>query len=397
MIRRISILSLIALAALGCPQDKTIRIGAILPLTGEGSVYGQPVKKGVELAFEHLQASDDFSLPIELTIEDSQSDPQKAKELLEQQYKNGALAVIGGVITPEALEMVSIADRYNQVLISPSASSPELTGISKNFYRVFPSDAREGATMGNFATQKLKAERVVILAKEHEYARGIQQQFREQFEQFGGEVLELIEFPSVPSDLSGLVERVMTLEPDAVYLAAYAPDIAKMIVGLRDLGYKGTIFTTSAFASPEIIEQVGKPAEGVFLTQAAFDTETEDPKVQSFVSAYREKFGVNPDLYSAHGYDSMLVLAEAAKPGDFLPAEFWSKIRALRDFAGATGTVQFDERGDVQKFPRVYVVNNGSLIDYEAEVERRRKALLQRLRELEKRQQSQTAPPPPPN
>ena len=68
----------------------------------------------------------------------------------------------------------------------------------------------------------------------------------------------------------------------------------------------------------------------------------------------------------------------------------------MRDFEGATGTVQFDERGDVQKFPRVYVVNNGALIDYEAEVERRRKALLQRLRDLEKRQQSQ-APPPPPN
>lgn len=250
--------------------------------------------------------------------------------------------------------------------------------------------------MGNFATQKLKAERVVILAKEHEYARGIQQQFREQFEQFGGEVLDLIEFPSVPSDLSGLVERVMTLEPDAVYLAAYAPDLAKMIAGLRDLGYKGTIFTTSAFAAPEIIEQVGKPAEGVFLTQAAFNVDDENPKVKNFVSAYREKYGLNPDLYAAHGYDAMLVLARAAAESDLIETEFWRDVRSLRDFEGATGTIQFDERGDVQKFPRVYVVNNGQLIDYEAEVERRRRALLDRLRELEKRQQGQ-APPPPPN
>lgn len=396
MIRQISSLCLVLLVAMGCQQEKSIKIGAVLPLTGEGSVYGQPVKKGVELAFEQLQAGDTFTVPLELDVRDSESNPEKAKQLAEQLYDEGALAVIGGVITPEALEMVSIADKYNQVLISPSASSPELTGISKNFYRVFPSDAREGATMGNFATQKLKAESVVILAKEHPYARGIQQQFREQFEHFGGKVLELIEFPSVPSDLTGLVERVMTLEPDAVYLAAYAPDLAKMIVGLRDLGYKGTIFTTSAFAAPEIIEQVGKPAEGVFLTQAAFDSDSENPKVQAFVGPFREKYGVNPDLYAVHGYDSMMVLAEAAKSGDFMPSEFWSKIRSLRDFEGATGTVQFDERGDVQKFPRVYVVNNGALIDYEAEVERRRKALLQRLRDLEKRQQSQ-APPPPPN
>ena len=395
MIRRSLSLVVLLLAAFGCEQEKVVKIGAVLPLTGEGAIYGQPVNKGVELAFEQLKAREDFPYPLELVVIDSESNPERARELLEQMYKDGALAVIGGVITPEALQMVAVADKYNQVLISPSATSPELTGISKNFYRVFPSDAREGATMGNFATQKLKAERVVILAKEHAYARGIQQQFSQQFEQFGGEVLELIEFPSVPSDLTGLVERVMTLEPDAVYLAAYAEDLAKMIRGLRDLGYRGTIFTTSAFAAPEIIEQVGKPAEGVFLTQAAFDTDSEEPLVQNFVSSFRERFGVNPDLYAAHGFDAMLVLAQAALESGTVPSEFWKGVRALRDFEGATGTIQFDERGDVQKFPRVYVVNNGQLIDYEAEVERRRRALLDRLRDLEKRQQSQTPPPPP--
>jgi hypothetical protein len=58
----------------------------------------------------------------------------------------------------------------------------------------------------------------------------------------------------------------------------------------------------------------------------------------------------------------------------------------LRDFAGVSGTIQFDERGDVQKFPRVYVVENSNLIDYEKEIERRRRELLDRLRRLEEAQ-----------
>ena len=282
--------------------------------------------------------------------------------------------------------MVAVADEYDQVLMSPSASTPELTGISKNFYRVFPSDAREGATMGNFATQKLNAERVVILAKESAYAKGIQEVFQKEFERHDGEVLETIEFPSLSSDLSGVIERVMTLQPDAVYLAAYAEDLAQMISFLRDQGYKGTIFTTSAFAAPEIIARVGRPAEGVFLTQAAFDPNSEDPKVQSFVQGYRAKYEDEPDLYAVHGYDAMMVLAETLRQSGDLPSEFWKGVRSLRDFTGATGTVQFDERGDVQKYPRVYVVNNGELIDYEAEVERRRQELLDRLRRLEEDQ-----------
>jgi ABC-type branched-subunit amino acid transport system substrate-binding protein len=87
-----------------------------------------------------------------------------------------------------------------------------------------------------------------------------------------------------------------------------------------------------------------------------------------------------------HGYDAMMVLAEALRRSGALPSEFWSAVRSLRDFTGAAGTIQFDERGDVQKFPRVYVVNDGQLVDYEAEVERRRQELLNRLRKLEEEQ-----------
>ncbi|MEJ2086844.1 MAG: penicillin-binding protein activator, partial [Acidobacteriota bacterium] len=337
---------------------------------------------------EVLQARTDYPYDLSLEVVDTESDPDKAKELLDQMYESGALAVIGGVTTAEALDMVAVADEHNQVLISPSASSPQLTGISKYFYRVFPSDAREGATMGMFANQKVKIERgVVILAKEDLYAKGIQEVFKAEFEQFGGEVLDLIEFPSVPGDLSGLVERVMTINPDAVYLAAYASDVAQMISGLRKLGYEGAIFTTSAFASPEMIAQVGKAANGVYLTQASFDVDSENPKVKAFVEAFRAKYGSDPDLYSAHGYDTMLVLAQALQEGGAIKTDFWKAIRSLRDFAGATGTIQFDERGDVQKFPRVYVVDDGVLVDYEARVEAKRRELLQRLRDLEKKQQ----------
>jgi branched-chain amino acid transport system substrate-binding protein len=388
--KSILVLALLS-TVLACEKDKPVKFGAVLPLTGEAAVYGVPIRKGVELAVDQIRMLDDYPYELELVVVDSESDPEKGRQLLAELYSQGALAVIGGVTTAEALAMVAEADEHDQVLMSPSASTPELTGISKNFYRVFPSDAREGATMGNFATQKLNAEKVVVLSKESAYAKGIQEIFEREFERHGGEVLESIEFPSLSSDLSGVVERVMTLNPDAVYLAAYAEDLAQMITYLRDQGYKGTIFTTSAFAAPEVIARVGRPAEGVFLTQAAFDPNSEEPEVKTFVDGYRAKYQSEPDLYAVHGYDAMMVLAEALRQSGDLPTEFWKGVRSIRDFTGATGTIQFDERGDVQKFPRVYVVNNGQLIDYEAEVERRRQELLDRLRRLEEEQRKTRA------
>ncbi len=386
MMRRVLVLLAGVTALLGCGGGEAVKIGAVLPLTGPYAIYGGPIKNGVELAFKHLSEKAELEHEIELMpVADSKSDEEVAKERLAELYSDGAVAVIGGVTSAEAMQMVPVAEEYQRILLSPSASNPELTGISRYFYRVFLSDAREGTTMASFAFGKLGVKTAVILAKEEAYAKGIQVVFANEFERQGGEVLDLIEFPAT-SDVSGLVERVMTLEPEAVYIAAYAQDIAALLSALRGRGFENYIFTTAAFASPEVIEQQGDAAEGVFLTQTVFEPNSEEPHVQEFVTAYREAYGVPPDLYAAHGYDAVMVLAESLAKAGPIPSDFWKGMTSIRELAGVTGMIQFDERGDVQKFPRVYVVEDGTLVDYEAEVERRRRELLERLRELERKQ-----------
>ena len=179
------------------------------------------------------QLSCRITCPIALRVVDSESDSAKAAQLLEQLYDEGVLAVIGGVTTAEAIEMVPVADRADRVLLSPSASSPELTGISRNFFRVFFSDFDEGTKMGNFAAVQMEISSVVILAKEETWATGVQEIFAREFERHGGQVLEVLEFPAGTRDYSGLVERVNTLDPSAVYLAAYAEEVAQMVTELR--------------------------------------------------------------------------------------------------------------------------------------------------------------------
>jgi len=373
----------LAVTGFGCAEKKETLISAVLPLTGEYSLYGQSIKNGVEVAYQTMQANPSIPAFV-LNIVDSQSDPTVAKDLLEQEYTNGAIAVIGGVTTAEALKMVSSADEFGRVLISPSASTPNLTGISANFYRVFPSDTKEGATMGNFAAQDLSLEEVAILAKEDLYAKGIQSIFKTEFERLGGKVVEVIEYPEGGADFDGFIERVISLEPQGVYVAAYATDIGTLISGLRDSGFKGRILTTSAFAAPAVIEEVGDDANNVFLTQAVFEVESEDELISGFVSSYRESHGLSPDIFAAHGFDALFVLGEALKDAGSIPSDFWQSVRGLRDFKGVTGTLQFDERGDVQKFPRVYVISDGDLIDFKKDVERRRKELMDKLKDLKK-------------
>lgn len=374
---------LLTLTGHGCGDEKAVKIGAVLPLSGSQELYGQSVRRGLELAQDVLAESD--APPVEVVYVDSGSDPGIAAEKATELYREGVWAVIGGVTTAETMEMVPVADQFDRVLISPSASSPELTGISTNFYRIFPSDFLEGTKMGNFAAQTLQLETALILAAAGPYAVGVQQVFQAEFERNGGNVLEIIEFPENTSDFSGLLDRVMTLDPDCVYLAAFGIEVARMIEGLREREYEGTILTTHAFATSSAIAAAGEGATGVFLTQTAFELQGEDPEIRQFAQAYRAEYDEAPDIYAAHGYDALMILMEGLAANEVVtPGDLWQGLRGIRNYAGVTGALQFDERGDVQKFPRVYVINaEGELLNYEAEVERRRRELLERLRKLD--------------
>lgn len=380
-----SSLTVTALAALAagltsCGGGGPVEVGAVLPLSGQFALYGEPIRQGIELAYEQAQANEELDVEIALEFVDSQSDPQQAAEAARRLYSQGAVAVIGGVTTDEALAMIAAADREEKVLLSPSASSPRLTGISRNFFRVYPSDLSEGTKMGTFAAQTLGIDSAVIVAAESPYARGIQDIFKTEFERYGGEVSAVIEYPPDTEDFEPIVTQALEHRPVAVYVADYARNTAQLVRALRDHDFGGKILVTSAFAAPDVLREVGPAAEAVLVTQTAMPPDA--PAVASFITAFQAKHGHPPSIWAAHGYDALMVLVEAMQEGGTRPNDLWKGMRSIRDFQGASGVIQFDERGDVSKFPRTYVVENGELVDYDRAVEEKRQEILQRIEQL---------------
>lgn len=382
-----------AVVLTGCPPE-TVKIGAVLPLSGEAAAYGQAVEKGMKIALDEIKAE---GASLELVVVDTESKPEQANALLKEQFGSGVLAAIGGVTSGEAMQMIEVVDRYDRILLSPTASGPDLTGISRNFYRIFPSDHTAAAKMAQAASQGLKVEKIVIIAEEQPYAKGIQSVFRPAFEGLGGQVLETIEFPPNTTDMAALVTRAISLEPEAVYLAGYADGISALITELKKQGFEGKLLTTSAFATSTAIAQVGDDATGVFLTQTVFETDSDHAHIKTFVNSYREKYGQEPDIYAAHGYDAMKVMAAAIEGRPVLPNEVKKGLRdAIKDFPGVTGSIQFDDKGDVRKFPRLYVIdkidNDILMVDYndrvlrkQEEIKKRSEALKRQLEEIQKK------------
>jgi branched-chain amino acid transport system substrate-binding protein len=378
------------LATAGCKEDNTVKIGVVLPLSGQAAAYGESIKRGVELAIAESTARPERPFVVSWVTHDSQGDPAKGRQLLDELYAGGAIAVLGGVTSDEAQAMVEVADQRDRVLLSPSASSPDLTGASRNFFRIFPSDFVEGTKMGQFAKQKLNLAQVVVLATQSPYGQGIQGVFANEFVRQGGEIVETLEFPAATSDVSGLIERVSTLQPGGVYIAGYWEEICTLIKGLQAAQYQGRVLTTSAFATPQAMACAGAAAEGVMFTQTVFDPTSEADSIRAFVSGFQARYGgEEPDLYAAHGYDAVHVLLTALdRSGTTVAADFGKAMLRFQGepLQGVTGAIQFDEKGDVQRYPQVYVINEGQAANYERWQQEKFEAIRQKLRDLEERQ-----------
>jgi branched-chain amino acid transport system substrate-binding protein len=376
----------------GCDNQLTIKMGAVLPLTGPSSMYGQSVNKGIELGFERVKQDTTFEHIFELDIRDSGSDPQKAAQLGAELFE-GTIGVIGGVTSAEALAMVPAARETDRLFLVPSASTDKLSNAGRTVFRLFTTTLSESSVMATFVDDTLRSQTATIVRASGPPADGFTDGFLTGFENLGGEITTVIEIDAT-SDVNDIVEQVLEADADAVYLVLEGAVLPQLIVALREAGVGGGdsgaqkwILSTSSLSSGALIAEAGSAAEDVYISQSVFDLASENGEMPTFVEAYRAKYGEEPDLYAGHGYDAVLLLAEASRNiVTTIPTELLKGIRSIETFAASSAIeLKFNEDGDAQKFPRIHWIDNGSPRDFQKAMTDRQNALKKEMDELRER------------
>lgn len=375
--------ALCLLVAVGCgPEVPTVTVSAIVPLTGEAQVYGQEIANGIQLRHERLMAGEEaLGYNVVLEVVDTEGDPAQAASQLETAFTS-SLAAIGGVTSDEALAMIPVVNEADRVLLSPSASSPELSGVSEFFYRLYPSAEIEASTMATFLRDRLQVERLVVVAHDTAFGTSLADAIAAVW---GTQLAGRVVFTAA-SDQNAMVEEALGYDADAIYVAASGSALAEAMQALRLGGFDEAhdyLAASSSLAIESVMTEAGPAANNSVLTAPPYDTESLDEPVASFVAAYQEKHGTVPSYYAALGYDALWVYIEALSEVDVIavPSDFLKGMRAVRELQGVTGNIQFRETGDVQKFTRIYQIVDGKLVDFEKYQKERREELMKKIQE----------------
>lgn len=383
------------LPAVGCgPEVPTVTITAVAPLTGEAAVYGQEIANGIQLRHERLMAGEeDIGYNVVLEIVDSESDAAQAAALLDTAFET-SLAAIGGVTSDEALAMIPVVEEADRVLLSPSASSPKLSGVSEFFYRLYPSAEIEASTMATFLRDRLQVTRLVLVVQDTAFGTSLADALEAVW---GTQLAGRVVF-TASSDQNAMVDEALGYEADAIYVAASGAALAEAMQALRLGGYNEAhdyLAASSSLAIESVLQEAGPAANNSFMTAPLYEPESPEEPVASFVAAYQEKHGSLPSYYAGLGYDALWVYLEALSEVEAIavPSDFLKGMRAVRELQGVTGNIQFRETGDVQKFTRIYQIVDGQAVDFEKHQKERadeiRRKLQETMREIERANRNQ--------
>ena len=376
-----TVLACLGLVA-GCGSNPVV--GVLLPTTGAASTYGESIESGIRLALNDAREHGELPEGFEVVWADTTSSPSQAVTELEGMVaERDVKLVIGGATSAEARALLPVLDELDVICISPSASAPDLSRKSRGFYRLYPSDELEGSTAGKFLHDRLGITRVLVYTGDTDYTRGIEPEFRNQYQDnLGGEIVATVDLTT--EGWQEASREGLRSGPGAVYIVGYAEEILDVLEHLAEQGFEGRVVTTSAFYSSEVIHRAGQLAEGLMFPLPPFDRTSEKEPVLSFVVRYMDTYQRAPDVFAAHGYDAMRLAIEVLNLAQ--PLENSEIHKALHfgvtDFAGVTGPILFDDYGDVKHYPKMFIVKDEQVLGYQQYMKAERARILSEVQDL---------------
>ncbi|MEX1182169.1 MAG: ABC transporter substrate-binding protein [Gemmatimonadota bacterium] len=309
----------------GCGGDpEPVTIGA----SGAWNWLGTSTD-GIELAVAEINASGGVrGRPLRIEYRDDDANGAKAAEIAQQFVADPSIvAVIGHTTSGASLSAAAVYDG-RLVAVSPSASSPVLSGISPWFFRMIPSDLINGADLARF-TSAQGYQRVAIYYDNDNYGRGLMESFRQSF---AGEVVLNDPLPDGGADFEPHVAYLMEVRPDLVFGATRTEHGLQLLNEARRQGFEAQFIGGDSWAAIAEDSVVGP---GVLIGMP-FAAAGSDPEAQRFVKLFRERYGVDPDAFAALAYDATRLLARAMEEAGF-------RRSAVRDWlAGLDERTPFD-------------------------------------------------------
>ncbi|HEY6010125.1 MAG TPA: ABC transporter substrate-binding protein [Nitrospirota bacterium] len=348
---------------------ETIRIGAILSVTGPASFLGAPEAKTLEMLVADINAKGGINgRNVELLLKDSGGSPEKAVSFAKQLIdEDKVFAIIGPSTSGETMAIKNIAEAGRTILISCAAAEDIVNPVARYVFKVAPKDSY--AAMKIFQQmKKMNISKIGVLSSNTGFGSGGKKQLEKLAPESGMQIMISEVYDKTATDLTAEVTKLKAKGVQAVVNWSIEPAQSIMIKNARQIGLQAPIFQSHGFANIQYARAAGVAAEGVIfpasrivVADALPDKHPQKQVIMAYKRAYETKFKEDVSTFGGHTYDAMLILARAIREGGNDREKVRSSIEGMKGLVGTAGVFNFtaaDHNGlDIDAFAMLTVKN----------------------------------------
>jgi len=340
---------MVALLWSGCVKQPnsmdTIKIGVIVPLTGNAGVLGDYALKGVQLAVEEQNAKGGLlGKKIELDIQDSKGDPKEGVSVVKNMVSGDHKPfLIYSIVSGVTLALKPETER-NKILLMSAVGTDKFLENSQFTIRNYVSATTIGQNLASYLTGTLKARNLVIFYSNNEYGSSVKDAVKKLCEAQGLQV-SAEPYDENSLDYKSLIAARVGGNTDAIYVIGIGKGLGTMFKQVRESGYKGKIVGDQLMNAPDVVSVAGEALKGIPYLDFAFETNSTNPSTKAFVDAFRKRFKTDPRNFSVIAYDGTKMLFGTVERDKTIDGEkLVNALNAIKDYQGVFGPVFVTDR-----------------------------------------------------
>lgn len=363
------------------PLDR-YAIGCVLPLSGRDAAAGNRALDAIVLASGLFDPV--VKTSIKLIIEDSQSQPERARAAVAKlAIEDGVICILGPLGADESLDAAREAQRLKVPIITLTERDG-ITDIGNYVFRSYLTDRAQIVSLVQYAIQEMGLARFTVLYPEDDYGSKMEKLFREEVLRRNGKILKAIPYQTTETDFADEIKSISDLEqhpqtgkegrnageedkPDIGFDALFIPDtparISMIVPQLAFHDVRGfRLLGTSYWDTPEILKAGSELLEGAIFVDA-FSPKSFYPEVNDFTDVYYANYSREPDVMEALAYDAAGIIVKIIREdGVKTRDQFRENLLNVRDYRGVTGKTSFSGMRDAWKDVFVLTIKDGKII-----------------------------------
>jgi branched-chain amino acid transport system substrate-binding protein len=352
-------------------QNETIRLGALVPLTGAGGAYGPPMARAAKAVVDEVNAVGGINgRKLDLIVEDDQTSPEAAVRAARKLIDVDRVVAIMGTWASAVTTAVAPLCWESRTFLTTTSGADSITLLPHQGYliRTQPNTALQGLKFGDYAIER-GAKRIFFVSPQTPFARSQFDTITAVARKAGSETASLIYDDNKPSYRTE-VDEVLRFKPDAIIFGGYTPDTAIMLKDVYRAGFAGLRIAFGYSVNQKLIDSVPADVVESIVTISPSPAEGSD----AYARVARIAGVANPDPYTAQIYDQVnlvilaLAAAGSAEPSGTAIRDNVRKVSQSKDgtkvsnapdglklladgrsidYDGASGPCEFTDIGDI--------------------------------------------------